>query len=53
MSDEVRVELRDGWRKLVLNRPEKLNAANEAMLTALLHALDAAEADHAAAVRCC
>ena len=45
MSDEVRVELRDGWRKLVLNRPEKLNAANEAMLTALLHALDAAEAD--------
>ena len=47
MSDEVRVELRDGWRKLVLNRPDKLNAANEAMLTALLHALDAAEADHA------
>ena len=47
MSDEVRVELRDGWRKLVLNRPEKLNAANEAMLTALLHALDAAVADHA------
>jgi 2-(1,2-epoxy-1,2-dihydrophenyl)acetyl-CoA isomerase len=47
MSDEIRVELRDGWRKLVLNRPEKLNAANEAMLTALLHALDAAVADHA------
>ena len=47
MSDEVRVELRDGWRKLVLNRPEKLNAANEAMLTALLHALDAAVSDHA------
>ena len=32
MSDEVRVERRDGWRKLVLNRPDKLNAANEAML---------------------
>ena len=47
MSDEVRVEMRDGWRKLVLNRPEKLNAANEAMLTALIAAIDAAEADHA------
>lgn len=45
MSDEVRVEPRVGWRKLVLNRPDKLNAANEAMLTALLAALDAAEAD--------
>jgi 2-(1,2-epoxy-1,2-dihydrophenyl)acetyl-CoA isomerase len=31
----------------VLNRPEKLNAANEAMLTALIAAIDAAEADHA------
>jgi 2-(1,2-epoxy-1,2-dihydrophenyl)acetyl-CoA isomerase len=45
MSDEVRVERRDGWRKLVLNRPDRLNAANEAMLTALLAALDDAEAD--------
>jgi 2-(1,2-epoxy-1,2-dihydrophenyl)acetyl-CoA isomerase len=45
MSDEVRIERRDGWRKLVLNRPDKLNAANEAMLTALLAALDDAEAD--------
>jgi 2-(1,2-epoxy-1,2-dihydrophenyl)acetyl-CoA isomerase len=45
MSDEVRVERREGWRKLVLNRPDKLNAANEAMLTALLAALDDAEAD--------
>ena len=47
MSEEVRVERRDGWRKLVLNRPEKLNAANEAMLQALLDALDEAEADRA------
>ena len=51
MSDEVRpevrVELRDGWRKLVLNRPDRLNAANRPMLTALLAALDAAEADRA------
>jgi 2-(1,2-epoxy-1,2-dihydrophenyl)acetyl-CoA isomerase len=45
MSDEIRVEMREGWRKLMLNRPEKLNAANEAMLTALIAALDAAEAD--------
>ena len=47
MSDEVRVERREGWRKLVLNRPDKLNAANEAMLTALIAALDEAEADRA------
>src|ERR1700693_464951 len=45
MSDEVRIEQREGWRRLVLNRPDKLNAANEAMLTALLAALDDAEAD--------
>jgi 2-(1,2-epoxy-1,2-dihydrophenyl)acetyl-CoA isomerase len=47
MSDEVRVERREGWRKLVLNRPDKLNAANETMLTALLAALDDADADRA------
>jgi 2-(1,2-epoxy-1,2-dihydrophenyl)acetyl-CoA isomerase len=41
----IEVEARDGWRKLILNRPEKLNAVNPAMLTALLAALDAAEAD--------
>jgi 2-(1,2-epoxy-1,2-dihydrophenyl)acetyl-CoA isomerase len=46
MGEEVRVEQRTGWRKLVLNRPEKLNAANEAMLTKLLGALDDAESDH-------
>ena len=34
--EPIRVERREGWRKLVLNRPDKLNAANEAMLTALL-----------------
>jgi len=41
----IAVEIKDGWRKLVLNRPEKLNAVNPAMLTELIHALDAAEAD--------
>ena len=52
MSTELRIEHREGWRKLVLNRPDKLNAANEAMLTALIAALADAEAD-AAAARCC
>jgi 2-(1,2-epoxy-1,2-dihydrophenyl)acetyl-CoA isomerase len=47
MTNEVRVERHDGWRKLVLNRPEKLNAANAPMLTALLTALHDAEADRA------
>jgi 2-(1,2-epoxy-1,2-dihydrophenyl)acetyl-CoA isomerase len=47
MTHEVRVEQHAGWRKLVLNRPDKLNAANEAMLRALLAALDEAEADRA------
>ncbi len=45
MTDPIRVEPRGAWRKLVLNRPDKLNAVNEAMLTALMDALDAAGAD--------
>lgn len=47
MEPLVRVEDRGGWHKLVLNRPDKLNAVNEEMLTTLLAALDAAEADPA------
>jgi 2-(1,2-epoxy-1,2-dihydrophenyl)acetyl-CoA isomerase len=47
MSDEIRIEQHAGWRKLVMNRPDKLNAASEAMLHALLAALDEAEADRA------
>jgi 2-(1,2-epoxy-1,2-dihydrophenyl)acetyl-CoA isomerase len=45
MEETIHVERHEGWRKLVLNRPDKLNAVNEAMLTALLAALDDAEAD--------
>ena len=45
MEPLVLVEPHDAWRKLVLNRPDKLNAVNEAMLTAMLAALDAAQAD--------
>ena len=43
----IEVETRAGWRKLILNRPEKLNAVNAAMLTELLAAIGAAEADGA------
>jgi 2-(1,2-epoxy-1,2-dihydrophenyl)acetyl-CoA isomerase len=43
--DEVLVESHDGWRKLILNRPAKLNAVNADMLPRLLAAIDAAEAD--------
>jgi 2-(1,2-epoxy-1,2-dihydrophenyl)acetyl-CoA isomerase len=45
MDDVLRVERRDGWWKLVLNRPDKLNSFNEALHVALYAALgEAAEA---------
>ncbi len=47
MTDDIRVEIHDGWRALILNRPDKLNAVNAGMLTRLLSALDQAEADPA------
>ena len=47
MSESIRVEHRDAWRKIILNRPDKLNAVNQEMLAALLHALDDADADAA------
>lgn len=44
MNDIV-VEPHDGWHRLMLNRPDKLNAVDAAMLSRLLAAIDAAEAD--------
>jgi 2-(1,2-epoxy-1,2-dihydrophenyl)acetyl-CoA isomerase len=43
--NDIRVEVHECWRRLVLNRPAKLNALNTGMLTELLAAIDAAEAD--------
>ena len=45
MTDDIRVEPHDGWRKIVLNAPARLNAVNAGMLTRLLATLDEAEAD--------
>ena len=51
MEQVLRVEKRDGWWKLVLNRPDKLNSFNEALHTALYAALgEAAEAEDCRAV---
>jgi 2-(1,2-epoxy-1,2-dihydrophenyl)acetyl-CoA isomerase len=41
----VLVEARDGWRVITLNRPQRLNAFNEAMHRALAAAVAEAEAD--------
>ena len=41
----ILIELRDGYRIVTLNRPQRLNACNEAMLSALNAALTEAEAD--------
>lgn len=45
MGEMIRTERRDGWWKITLNRPEKLNAVNEAMLGDLLAVLDAVAGD--------
>lgn len=45
MTSDIVVEQHDGWRKLILNRPTKLNALTTGMLTRLLTEIDAAEAD--------
>jgi 2-(1,2-epoxy-1,2-dihydrophenyl)acetyl-CoA isomerase len=43
----IDVQIQKGWRKLVFNRPEKLNAVTSAMLTDLLRAIGDAEDDTA------
>lgn len=41
----ILVDLREGYRVITLNRPQRLNACNEAMLDVLSAALSEAEAD--------
>ena len=45
METPVLVETREGWRKLTLNRPEKLNSFTVELHRALASALDEAAAD--------
>jgi 2-(1,2-epoxy-1,2-dihydrophenyl)acetyl-CoA isomerase len=45
MTEPIRSERKAGWRKLVLNRPDRLNAFNEAMHKLLLRELDEADRD--------
>jgi 2-(1,2-epoxy-1,2-dihydrophenyl)acetyl-CoA isomerase len=47
IDNPVLVEVRAGYRLVTLNRPQRLNAFNEAMHRALRAALDEAEADPA------
>ncbi len=41
----ILVDVREGYRVVTLNRPQRLNACNEAMLKALIKALSDAEAE--------
>jgi enoyl-CoA hydratase len=50
MSDLVRVETAEGIRTLTIHRPEKLNALNGDIMTALDGALDEARADRGVGV---
>ncbi len=45
MSDVVRADRNGAVMTIVINRPERRNALNEAVATGIVHALDAAEAD--------
>jgi 2-(1,2-epoxy-1,2-dihydrophenyl)acetyl-CoA isomerase len=46
-ENPILIERRTGYRIVTLNRPQRLNACNEAMLRALRDALSAAESDDA------
>jgi len=45
MNELIQTRAQDGWRTIVLNRPERLNAFTEPMHEELAAGLDAAEAD--------
>ena len=45
MADAILTERHGSWHKLILNRPEKMNAFNGEMHAGLMAALDAATAD--------
>ncbi len=47
MSDLIRFEVQDSIARIVLDRPQKLNALNRTMLTGLTQSLTAIEADPA------
>jgi 2-(1,2-epoxy-1,2-dihydrophenyl)acetyl-CoA isomerase len=47
MTDTILIERKETWHRIVLNRPDKLNAVDEQMLAALTGALTAAAADKA------
>src|SRR5690349_12350005 len=45
MDQPIQVERREGWHKLTLNRPDKLNALNDAVRSAFVTVLDQVEKD--------
>jgi 2-(1,2-epoxy-1,2-dihydrophenyl)acetyl-CoA isomerase len=45
MQEAIRVEARKDWRRITLNRPDRMNALDHAAITGLIAALDDAGAD--------